>query len=154
MKSYILTTFFVVGLIISVTAQEKEKEMIDCKEFKNGHFIVKEGLIGKKYIIKRKGKKQIETSPDGTTFVFRVNWIDNCSYTLELTDIEENPNNIDWQEGQIITVSILETTENGYKQRSVSNLDNLVFEKEMVKVKAKKAKEFLDEENDQLSEEI
>lgn len=155
MKNYILTLAFVGGLLFSASAQENEKQMKDCQEFEDGYFIVNEGLIGKKYIIKRKGDKQIETDPDGTVFIFNVDWLNECSYTLELEEIAKNPHNINWQERQVITVNILETTEDGYKQRSVSNQDDLVFEKEMVKVKQKEAKKFLKNyENEDLATEI
>lgn len=135
MKRYIITILIIAGAALTVSAQEQTATSEECKAYKNGQFVVKESLIGKKYIIKRKGNRQVETSPDGTKFIFKVNWVDDCTYTLDLKRIAQNPNNIEWQEGQIITVKILDTRENGYIQQSTSNFDNLTFVKEMVQVK-------------------
>ena len=148
MKRYIITILIIAGAAFTVSAQgqqEKTATTDRCEQYKNGHFIVKESLIGKKYIIKRKGNRQIETDPDGTQFVFDVNWIDNCTYTLELRKIARNPNNIEWEEGQVITVKILDTHKDGYIQESTSNFDDLTFVKEMVKVDPRSLKVNLDE---------
>lgn len=144
MKRYIITILIIAGAALTVSAQEQTATPEDCEDYKNGQFVVKESLIGKKYIIKRKGNRQVETNPDGTKFIFKVNWIDNCTYTLDLKRIARNPNNIEWREGQIITVKILDTHENGYTQQSTSNFDDLTFVKEMEKVSSASLEE-LDE---------
>lgn len=134
MKHYIISLLFITGAALTVSAQEQTATPEDCEAYKNGQFVVKESLIGKKYTIKRKGNRQIEEDPDGTKFIFKVNWIDKCTYTLDLKRIARNPNNVEWQDGQIITVKILETNNNGYIQKSTSNFDNLTFVKEMIEV--------------------
>jgi hypothetical protein len=134
MKRYIITILIIAGAALTVSAQEQTATPEDCEAYKDGHFVVKESLIGKKYIIKRKGNRQVETDPDGTKFIFKVDWTDGCTYTLNLKRIAKNPNGIEWQDGQTITVKILDTQKNGYTQQSTSNFDNLTFVKEMVKV--------------------
>lgn len=152
MKKYILTLFFSAGIVFSAFAQETEKSERGCQEFKNGYFVVKEGLLGNKYVINREGNTQIETDPDGTTFKFNVNWVDECTYTLELEEIVRNPKNIPWQEGQVITVKILETGKDRYTQESVSNLDELTFVQDMLLISEKEAEEILGNKGNELSE--
>lgn len=127
----------VIGLLLisflSAQAQE-QKKLETCADYRDGHFMVKENFVGKKYTIKRDGDTQIETDPDGTVFRFDVDWIGECTYTLTLEEIQNNPNGIKWMEDQVITVEILNKTEEGYIQQSKSDSDNLVFEKEMIKI--------------------
>ena len=140
MKRYILVILFLSGALLTATAQEPATETVsssnvaNCDEYKNGYFIIKDGLLGKKYAIKRNGNRQVETDADGTKFIFDVNWVDDCTYTLELRKIVRNPNNVDWLEGQVITVTIMETTKDGYIQKSSSNIDELTFERNVVEV--------------------
>lgn len=146
MKRYIITLFLIIGFSISAMAQQtNSSESQNCEEYKNGFFTVQESIVGKKYIIKRRGKRQVETDPDGTKFIFKVNWKDDCTYTLKLKRIAKNPKDIKWQEGQLITVNILETDNDGYIQESTSNIDNMTFKKYVTEVNRREAKDYLED---------
>ncbi|WP_298144058.1 hypothetical protein [Flavobacterium sp.] len=106
----------------------------ECKKFRNGKFKIVDEEVGNS-IITRKGSKQIEFGEEsGLKLEFKVKWIDDCTYTLELKKVLENPNNIEFPVGMILTVEIIETKENSYVQKSTSNLFDLVFEGELIKI--------------------
>ena len=54
-----------------------------------------------------------------------------CTYSLKLSKILENPNNDVLPEELIVTVEIIDTTENSYSQRVTSNLSKLILENEV-----------------------
>lgn len=149
MKTYILSLLIIFGAAFSVSAQDQQDQQEDkkekkvrknCRAFKNGHFVVKEGLYGNEYTIKRQGDYQIETDQYGVVLTFNVNWTDKCSYILtleEVQNLERNPTNPDWKEGQVISVNIIDTYEKGYKMLSSSNFDNVTHMTDMVKVDPK-----------------
>ena len=122
-------------LILLLCASFLHAQKPDRAAFKNGTFL----LVDKEHgnaIIERKGSKQIEYGEGSRLKVsFKVRWVDACTYTLEVKKVLENPKEIPLPDGMILTVRILETTENSYRQRSTSNLYDLVLESEMVRVK-------------------
>lgn len=106
----------------------------ECKKFRNGKFKIVDEEVGNSIII-RKGSKQIEYGEDSQVKLeFKVKWIDDCTYTLELKKVLENPYNIELPVGMILTVEIIETKENSYLQRSTSNLFDMVVEGELIKI--------------------
>lgn len=106
----------------------------ECKKFKNGKFKIVDEEVGNS-IITRKGSKQIEFGEESRLKLeFKVKWIDDCTYTLELKKVLENPYNIELPLGMILTVEIIETKENSYVQKSTSNLFDMVFEGELIKI--------------------
>lgn len=106
----------------------------DCKKFKNGKFKIVDSEVGNS-LIERKGSKQIEYGEGSKLKLeFRVNWLNNCTYTLELKKVLDNPKNIDLPEGMILTIEIIETKENSYIQKSSSNLYDMVLESELIKL--------------------
>ena len=109
-------------------------QMNDCEKFKNGKFKIVDAEVGHS-IITRKGSKQIEYGEGSELKIeFKVKWLDECTYTLELKKVLENPNQIELPEGMILTVEIIETKENSYVQRSTSNLYDMVLESELIKI--------------------
>ena len=108
---------------------------LDCEKFKNGKF----ELIDEEYgnaIIERKGKKQTEFMENtGLKIQLKVEWLDACTYTLELDNVLENPNSLPLPEEMILTVKIIETKANGYIQTSTSNLSDLKMTRELVRIK-------------------
>ncbi len=86
-------------------------------------------------IIERKGSKQIEYGEgSGLKLKFKVKWIDDCTYTLELKKVLENQKKIELPEGMILTVEIIETKEKSYIQKSSSNLYDMVLKSELIKI--------------------
>ncbi|MEH0153185.1 hypothetical protein V6R21_03505 [Limibacter armeniacum] len=109
-------------------------QTIECKKFKNGKFKIVDAEIGNS-IITRKGSKQIEHGEGSQLKLeFKVKWIDDCTYTLELKKVLENPKNIELPEGMILTIEIIETKENSYIQKTTSNLYDKVLESELIKI--------------------
>lgn len=106
----------------------------DCKEFKNGKFKIADPELGN-FFVERKGSKQIEYSDrHPLKMEFRVKWLNDCTYTLELKKVLENPENVELTEGLILTIEILETKEKSYVQRTSSNMYEDVLVSEMIKM--------------------
>jgi len=105
-----------------------------CKNFKNGKFQIIDAETGNS-IIERNGSKQIEYGKESKMKLeLKVKWLNDCSYTLELNKVIENPNNIKLPEGLILTVVIIETKENSYIQKTSSNLHDKVLEAELFRI--------------------
>lgn len=108
--------------------------MNECKQYKNGKFKIVDPEVGNS-IITRKWSKQIEYGERSKLKLeFKVKWVNDCTYTLELKKVLENPNEIELPEGMILTIEIIETKENSYIQRSTSNLYDMVLESELFKI--------------------
>ena len=127
MKNLILLVLICISTV--VFGQENE-----CEKFKNGKFKIVDAEVGNS-IIERNGSKQIEYGEGSKMKLqFKVKWLDECTYTLELKKVLENPNKIKLPEGMILTVEIIETKEKSYIQKSSSNLYDMVFECELIKI--------------------
>lgn len=106
----------------------------ECSKFKNGKFKIIDAEVGNS-IIERKGTKQVEYGEGSKLKLeFKVKWLSECVYTLELKKIIENPNNIKLPEGMILTIEIIETRENSYVQKTSSNLYDMVLQSELIKI--------------------
>lgn len=127
MKQLILLAF----LTLSTATFGQTK---DCRDFKNGKFKITDPIAGNS-IVERKGSKQIEYGEDSELKIeFKVKWLDECTYKLQVKKILENPNNVLLPSDMVLTVEIIETTENSYRQISTSNLYEGVVESEMVRI--------------------
>lgn len=127
MKNIIL-----LGLILISSAVFGQEN--DCKKFKNGKFKIVDNAAGNS-IIERKGSRQIEYGEGSKLKLeFEVEWLNDCTYTLEIKEVLENQNNVELPEGMILTVEIIETKENSYIQKSTSNLYDMVLESELIKI--------------------
>ena len=116
---------------ISVIAQKGE-----CKKLKNGKFKIVDQDLGVDFFIERKGPKQVEYSDAiKARMIFEVKWISDCTYTLVLDKIINNEANIEYPDGLIITVEVLEVKKDSYLQRTSSNMHDLIQEKEVFKVR-------------------
>lgn len=123
--------FLILLLVMSIGVFAQQPE---CVKFKNGKFKIPDSELGDSYII-RDGSRQIEyADKSNIKLEFRVKWLDDCTYTLKLKKILENPDKVKLPRGLIITVKIIEVRENSYLQRTTSNLYDLVLEKEMIKM--------------------
>jgi len=124
MKNLILGILFCTSTVVF-------GQNIECENFKNGKFKIIDTETGN-FIIERKGSKQIEYGEESKLKIeFKVKWLNDCTYTLELKKVLENPNNIQLPEKMILTVKIIETKEKSYIQKTTSNLYDMVLECEM-----------------------
>lgn len=118
-------------LLLTLTAGLNSFAQPDCKRFKNGKFKIVDPEVGTSYI-ERKGSKQLEYGESSRLKLeFHVKWIDQCTYTLQLDRILENPDGIEFPKDMVVTVEILSTTDNSYRQRSTSNVHEMVLETEV-----------------------
>jgi hypothetical protein len=92
----------------------------NCQKFRDGHFVLEDQANGNTYIT-RKGKSQIELQ-DYTKLKmeFTVKWLDDCTYSLKVKKVIENPRNLKIPTDLVVLVKILETTEKTYIQQSSS----------------------------------
>jgi len=123
MKNAIIVLF----LCISTVAFGQD---LDCKKFKNGKFSMTSDQVN--FIIERNGNKQIEsTVGTNTKSMFKIKWIDECTYTLrykkDLSGNRQNP----FPKKMILTIEIIEVKENSYIQRTSSNMFDAVIEGEL-----------------------
>jgi hypothetical protein len=108
-----LLTILIVLLSVYSYAQQK-----DCRKFKDGKFFIPDSGYGASHI-ERKGERQLEYGEgSGLRLGFKVEWQSECAYTLTLTEIIENPNNIKLNLGETLKVEIIEVKSNSYIQRS------------------------------------
>lgn len=127
MKAWIFPIF----VFISSVAYGQSTE---CKDFRNGKFVIHDDEHGKSYI-ERKGSRQIEYGEGSKLKMeFKVKWVDDCTYTLELKKVLENPENIKLPEGMILTIKIIEAKENSYVQETSSNMFDFVLKSEMFRM--------------------
>ena len=107
---------------------------LDCSKFRDGKFKIIDDEAGNS-IIERKGSKQMEFGEgSGLKLEFKVNWVNACTYTLELKKVLENPDKLQFPEGMILTVEMIEIKENSYVQRSTANMFDMVVVSEMHKL--------------------
>lgn len=106
----------------------------DCGKFRNGKFEIIDPQYGNS-IIERKGDEQVEYgSGSGLKLRFKVEWVGECVYTLQLKKVLKNPKGYVLPKEMILTVEIIEMKENSYVQRSTSNLYDKVVESELVRM--------------------
>ncbi len=92
-----------------------------CLDFHEGSFVIQDSLSGNSYI-DREGLIQYEHNYESGLFLkFDVEWLDECTYTLELTEVLQNPNKIDILEDMVLKVEILARTDTSYTQRSTTD---------------------------------
>ncbi len=106
----------------------------ECEKFKNGKFKIVDPETGNS-IINRQGSRQTEYGEKSKLeLAFKVEWLDECTYTLDLDSILANPRNLELPEGMVLTIEIIETKENSYRQKTSSNLFDLVVVSELIKI--------------------
>lgn len=106
----------------------------DCQDFKEGKFKIQDKLAGNS-TIERYGNKQVEMSEkSGMKLEFEVEWKDECTYTLKLVKILENPNEIALPTGMILRCRIIKTSENSYVVESTSDDFKGSVKAELIKI--------------------
>lgn len=96
------------------------KQITGCKKMKKGEFyhVMPDGEI---MTIKRTKKYQFEYYKGATT-KYKIEWIDECTYTLEM--LKTNLDFVKELQDKILTVNIYEVTKNYYKYVCQSNVDD------------------------------
>lgn len=93
-------------------------QQMDCEKFKNGKFMIPDDGLGASYI-ERNGDRQVEYGEgSGLKLAFKVKWVNECTYILTLSEVLENPNEIELVIGETLKVEIIETKASSYIQRS------------------------------------
>lgn len=122
-----------IGILLLFSASAFGQKLA-CENFRDGKFEIVDPAIGKS-TIERKGSYQLEYGEASELKLeFKVEWLNECTYTLELENVLENPAGIDLPEGMILRVEIIETKENSYIQKTSSNFYDMVLESEMFRI--------------------
>ena len=107
----------------------------ECYRFKEGKFKIVDANAGGITVIDRRGNYQVENNEGmKATLKFKVTWIDDCTYTLKLDEILRNENKIAFPKDMTLKVKITATSKNSYSQESSSNLYDMVYKSEVVKI--------------------
>lgn len=103
-------------------------QLPDCNKFKEGRFRIADTQAGVVTIAERKGMYQTEYSESLKLVVrFRIDWKDNCSFTLRLDKILRNENKIDIPPGMEVYVKITSTSANSFIQEISSPVLNKAY---------------------------
>ena len=112
-----------------------QAQKLDCNKYHNGTFKIKATEdFPEEVTIERHGSEQTETTGSGFKASFYVKWIDDCTYTLQLKKIINNPQNLQFPADTIVTVSITEIHSHGYYQISGANNSTTTFKSEVIVV--------------------
>lgn len=125
---YLVFVFFCFCILSGFSQQ------LNCTSYKNGKFYIEDAEVGRS-IIERKGSVQYEYTGEGATKLkFKVKWINECSYTLTLVSVEENGAKKRVKDTPIVTVQIIETTENSCTISVSSEQSPVVLQTEMIRI--------------------
>lgn len=120
-----MKTNFLVILIFSINVALGQNNSSCRKEIENGKFILIDSLLGNT-IIKRRSGIQIETGKKSRLKVkLKLEWIDDCKYSLQLIKVLKNPNKL-WLPPNvkdiILNVEILSISKDSYLEITSSNV--------------------------------
>lgn len=88
-----------------------------CSKFKDGTFKVTDPASKKVCIITRQGNTQTERMEDAAEiYDFTINWIDDCTYTINPTPAT-SARNKDVLKAGTMTVKIIKATDSSYTQK-------------------------------------
>ena len=104
----------IIGYLIFFSTYAHAQDL-KCRDFKNGKFEIIDTETGNS-IIERKGSKQIEYGGrSDLKLEFKVKWLNECTYTLELK-------------------KIIKTKQGSYIQETSSNMYDMVLKGEIFKI--------------------
>ena len=107
----------------------------DCSKFKEGKFRTADRNVGSIIITERKGGYQTESNEALKLVIrFRINWKDDCNYTLSIDKIVRNENKIAIPSNTEVKVKIVETSRSSYIQESSSSITNGTTRSEVTKL--------------------
>lgn len=112
-------------------------QQVNCFPFKEGKFRIDDKRAGGVIIAERKGGYQTESMEVLKAIVrFKINWQNDCSYTLTLDRIIRNENNVPFPEDMKITVRIISTNNNSsYIQEATSSVIDGTYRSEVTKIR-------------------
>jgi len=126
MKSLLICTMTFM-VLVKIQAQTP-----NCSQFHDGTFILEDSVSGITHI-ERIGNVQIEENEKmGSRSKLQVEWLDDCTYTLQLMSREADEG-MHGLEELILTVKIIETKDNSYIQQTSANLSPMILEGEIFK---------------------
>ena len=107
----------------------------DCYPFKEGKFRINDSRAGGVIIAERKGGFQTETMEVLKAVVrFKINWKNDCSYTLTLDKVIRNENKVPFPSDMVIHVKIVAVKNNSsYTQEASSSVANGSYRSEVTK---------------------
>ncbi len=130
-----MRTRFIIFLCFSFLAIKSQAQPFDCSRFREGRYRIADTRAGVITIADRRGGYQTESSESLKAVVrFRVNWQDNCNYTLKLDQVIRNENKIDFPPGLEIKIRITQTSANSYQQEVSSPMVNGTYTVEVTKI--------------------
>ncbi len=101
-------------LLLLGTSLDWTGSELNCQQFKTGKFTLTEREKAGTYIVERDLSFQTETDvARGVTIRFKVTWINDCTYQLNLVEGQDETMNS--YRGKTLTIRILETYPDGYK---------------------------------------
>ena len=111
----------------------------DCESIKDGLFTMTLEVEDQPSVIthiERKGDIQYERSEQlGSEHKFRVEWLDDCTYTLKLIDTIKNDNGMEYPADMILTVEVTEVYPDYYLTVSTSNIADFRIEGRVERMK-------------------
>jgi hypothetical protein len=121
-----LITLPIVLLIIFVS-NSCSAQINDCYTFKVGKFEIVDSIKNKTYNFERNDSLQIEKDSDNKEpSIFKINWINDCEYSLQL--ISGDKNVMDFFKMKILHIKILETQPDRYKfSASIEGSSQIVY---------------------------
>ena len=94
---------------VELRYQDPPIDSLNCAKFKTGKFLLNDKVQGITHI-ERIGSKQIEYNEKSKVKLeSEMFWLDECTFSLKLSKIIENPNNIELPEGLSLTIEIIGT---------------------------------------------
>ena len=111
-------------------------QQVDCYPFKEGKFRINDTRAGGVVIAERKGGYQTE-SMDVLKAVlrFRINWENDCSYTLTLDKVVRNDNKVPFPPDMTIHVKIIASADNNsYTQEASSSVTDGSYQSLVTKI--------------------
>ena len=101
-------------LLFLITSLAWTRDELNCNQFKTGKFTLTEKEKAGTYIVERDHSFQTETDVSrGVTIKFKVTWINDCTYHLNIVEGQDETMNS--YRGKTLIVRILETYPDGYK---------------------------------------
>ena len=123
-------------ILLSCFTQAGIAQSLDCYPFKEGKFRISDTRIGGIIIAERKGGFQTESMETLKAVVrFRINWQNDCSYTLTLDKVIRNENKLSFPPGMTVNVKIIASNNNtSFTQETSSSVTNGTYRTEVTKI--------------------
>ena len=130
-----LQKIIIMLLLTCITAIACAQEP-DCYPFKEGKFRINDSRAGGVIIAERKGGYQTETMEVLKAVVrFKINWKNDCSYTLTLDKVIRNDNKVPFPPDMTINVKIVSVKNNtAYTQEASSSVTKGSYQSGVTKI--------------------